>query len=106
MQIEARELKARLDRGDDVILVDVREADEIRTAEFPNAVHIPLMEVMERHSEIATDYDKDIVVICHAGARSLQVVHFLQDLGYKNAKNLDGGIDTWSAEVDPSIPRY
>jgi rhodanese-related sulfurtransferase len=103
-EISVGELKRRHDAGDDVVLLDVREPDEVATASIPWATVVPMREVPARMSEIPRD--KPLVVMCHHGGRSERVAQFLEANGYQNAINLVGGIDAWSLSVDPSVPRY
>lgn len=90
--------------ADDVVLLDVREPHELRIAAVEATVDIPMGEIPGRLNEL--DHDKTIVVMCHGGMRSMQVTGFLAQNGFANVVNLDGGIDAWSREVDPDIPRY
>ncbi len=103
--ITATELKQRLDNGDDIQIVDVREANEVAIGRIPNSIHIPLAQVLERVSEI--DPSRDTVVHCKMGGRSARAIEALQRAGYAgNLANLTGGIIAWSNEVDPSVPKY
>jgi rhodanese-related sulfurtransferase len=103
-EISVGQLKARRDRGDDLVLLDVREADELTLASLPGAVHMPMAEVPSRLSELPRH--RDIVVLCHSGARSGRVTRFLRASGFPQTVNLAGGIDAWSREIDPTVPRY
>ena len=100
------EVKAKLDRGEPLVLVDVREPEEVEIASIHGALHIPMGEIYHRYKEIAGDPNTEIIVFCHHGGRSERVMNQLWGLGYPNVKNMSGGIDRWSAEVDPSVPRY
>jgi rhodanese-related sulfurtransferase len=103
--ITATELKQRLDNGEDVQIVDVREANEVAIGRIPNSIHIPLAQVLERMSEI--DPSRDTVVHCKMGGRSARAIEALQRAGYAGSlTNLTGGIIAWSNEVDPSVPKY
>ena len=103
--ITATELKARLDNGEDVQIVDVREANEVAIGRIPNSIHIPLAQVLERMSEI--DPSRDTVVHCKMGGRSARAIEALQRSGYTGSlSNLTGGIIAWSNDVDPSVPKY
>ena len=102
--IEAVALKARLDRGDDVFILDVREPDEVFVAPFPRATHIPMRDVPSRLAEL--DPERETVVVCHHGVRSALVAMHLARMGFEHVLNLAGGIDAWSALVDPTVPRY
>jgi rhodanese-related sulfurtransferase len=90
--------------ADEVCLIDVRERIELEMASLPFAYWIPLAELPSRIGEI--DASKTIVVICHSGIRSLRAAQFLMANGYEQVFNLLGGIDAWSQQVDPSVPRY
>jgi rhodanese-related sulfurtransferase len=92
------------ENGEGVVLLDVREPDELAVASVPGARHIPMREVPARLSEL--DAAKPIVVMCHSGGRSRRVAEFLQRNGFSNVFNLKGGIDAWSTEVDSRVPRY
>jgi rhodanese-related sulfurtransferase len=104
IEITVDELKRRRDAGEDLVLLDVREPDEIATASIPWATTIPMREIPARIGEIARD--KPLIVMCHHGGRSERVASFLAANGYDNAVNLAGGIDAWSTSVDPTVPRY
>lgn len=103
--ITATELKQRLDNGEDVQIVDVREANEVAIGRIPNSIHIPLAQVLERMSEI--DPNRDTVVHCKMGGRSARAIEALQRSGYTGSlSNLTGGIIAWSNDVDASVPKY
>ena len=99
-----RELKARIDRGDSLFILDVRGMEEVALAPFPHAVHIPMGEIPSRLSEL--DPKREVVVVCHHGIRSAQVAGYLSSIGFQMVFNLTGGIDAWSVSVDPALPRY
>ncbi len=104
-EITATELKQRLDRGDDIQIIDVREANEVAIAKLPNSTHIPLGQVVNRMGEI--DSNRDTVVHCKMGGRSAKAIEALKRSGFHgNLINLKGGITAWSNEVDPSVPKY
>lgn len=104
-EITATELKRRMDAGDDIQLIDVRQPDEYAFAKIEGARLIPLGELMKRLGEI--DESKETVVHCHLGGRSARAIEALQRAGFKgDLKNLKGGITAWSDEVDPTIPKY
>jgi adenylyltransferase/sulfurtransferase len=104
-EMTATELKDRLDRGEDLQLIDVREDNEVAIARIPNTIHIPLAEVVSRMAEI--DPKRDTVVHCKAGVRSARAIEALRRSGFEgNLTNLKGGITAWSNEVDPSVPKY
>ena len=102
--IDPLTLKARLDRDESVLILDVREPGEIAIAPFPGATHIPMGDIPSRLTEL--DPDREIVVLCHHGVRSAQVAMYLARMGFERILNLAGGIDAWSETADPSTPRY
>lgn len=103
-QIAPEDLKARLDRRDPIVLVDVRQDWETKLCWLENAVHIPIEEIEHRTEEL--NPEDEIVVCCHVGQRSAAVAEYLTRLGFKNVKNLLGGLDHWAQVVDPTMPRY
>jgi molybdopterin/thiamine biosynthesis adenylyltransferase/rhodanese-related sulfurtransferase/molybdopterin converting factor small subunit len=98
------DLKKRIDAGDDVFILDVREPNEYQICKIPGAVLIPLGELPRRYAELPKD--KDIVAHCKMGGRSAKAMEFLQTVGFKRVKNLKGGILDWIDKVDPSQPKY
>ena len=102
--ITPQDLKARLDRNDRPLLLDVRQDWETRLCRLDNAVHIPIEEIELRTDEL--NADDEIVVYCHQGVRSAAVADYLRQLGFKNVKNLVGGLDHWARTVDPTMRRY
>lgn len=105
MTISPAELKAALAKGKDFRLIDVREADEWAIARLPEAELIPLSQFQTLALE-KLDPDDKIIVYCHHGMRSAKAQGFLKAKGYADVLNLTGGIDAWSAQVDPSVKRY
>jgi rhodanese-related sulfurtransferase len=104
-EMTATELKQRLDKGDDIQIIDVREDNEVAIARIPNSVHIPLGQVVNRMSEI--DPNRETVVHCKMGGRSARAIEALKRSGFNgNLTNLKGGITAWSNEVDPTVPKY
>ena len=104
-EITPTELKERLDRGDDIQLIDVREDSEVAIARIPNAIHIPMNQILSRVDEI--DPERETVVHCKGGGRSARVIDALQRTGFEGKlANLKGGILGWSNEVDPTVPKY
>jgi adenylyltransferase/sulfurtransferase len=104
-EITATELKQRLDEGDDIQLIDVRQPDEYEFAKIPGAKLIPLGEVLKRMDEI--DETKETVIHCKMGGRSAKAIEVLTRAGFKGKmSNLRGGITAWSNEVDPKVPKY
>ncbi len=102
--VEAPELKAMQERGEDFLLVDVREPHEYEIARIPGATLIPLRTLPERVAEL--DSSRTVVLYCHHGQRSQRALEFLRQSGFRRLKNLRGGIEAWSRKVDPGVPRY
>ena len=102
--ITPRQLAERIERGDDLQLVDVREGWEWQIAQIPGARLIPLVEL---ENQIETlDRDRDVVLFCKSGVRSLRAAELLADAGFERVSNVSGGIIRWSQEVDPTVARY
>ena len=89
---------------EEVTLLDVREPAEIEIASLPDTTTIPMMEIPTRLAEL--NPDATVVVMCHSGGRSRRVAEFLIASGFSRVFNLTGGIDAWSQQIDPSVPRY
>jgi sulfur-carrier protein adenylyltransferase/sulfurtransferase len=102
-EITPRELKARLDRGDDLFILDVREPHEYQICNIGGYL-IPLSDLSRRVSEL--DSSREIVAHCRSGKRSAEASEFLRQAGFRKVLNLKGGILAWSDEVDPSVPKY
>ena len=104
-QITATDLKQRIDAGEDIQLIDVRQPNEFQFARIEGAKLIPLGEVISRMDEI--DPARETVVHCHMGGRSARAIQALQHHGFEGKLyNLAGGITAWSDEVDPNVPKY
>jgi adenylyltransferase/sulfurtransferase len=106
VEISPRELARRLENGHAVRMIDVRQAWENELACLPGSVLIPLGELPQRVHEIPMEAAVMVVLYCHHGVRSLSAVAYLHRLGYYHVRSLAGGIDAWSCEVDPAVPRY
>ncbi len=103
--ITASELKERIDAGEDIQLIDVRQPDEYAFARIDGAKLIPMGEIMSRIGEL--DENRETVIHCKMGGRSARVIQALEQAGFKGTlKNLVGGITAWSNEVDPRVPKY
>lgn len=102
--ISAQDLKERLEREPNLILLDVREPHELEIAAIKGAKNIPLGEVAQRMSEL--DSAEEMVVFCKRGSRSARAIEILSSAGFKKMKNLKGGINAWAEEVDTSLPLY
>ena len=105
MEITVKELNERLQAGDEIFLVDVREPFE-RDIINIGGVLIPMRTLPDRLDELDLHKDKDIVVYCRSGARSGRVVHWLRSIGYDKALNLKGGGMAWREQIDPSLQGY
>jgi rhodanese-related sulfurtransferase len=103
-QLAPAQVKQLLDAGQPLVLLDVREPEEVALGRIAGAVHIPMGDIPGRVHEL--DPDADIVVYCHHGMRSASVAAFLTQRDFTSVANLSGGIDAWSLTVDPSLPRY
>ena len=103
-EISVTQLKARMDSGEKLNLIDVREPYEVAIAKIPGAKLIPLGQIAERAGEL--DPNSEILLHCRSGKRSADALHILKSKGFTNLKNVTGGILAWSAEVDPSVPQY
>ena len=102
-QISVTELKQRLDAGEDLFILDVREPYEYQIANIGGTL-IPQNEVPQRLTEI--DRNREIIVHCRSGARSQRIAEFLATQGYTNVKNLAGGILAWADQIDPKVQKY
>jgi sulfur-carrier protein adenylyltransferase/sulfurtransferase len=102
--ITPADVKAKIDRGDTFVLIDVREPHEYQICSIPQAKLIPLGELPKRVSELNTT--DEIVAHCKSGMRSAKAVDFLKQAGFKRVRNMKGGILAWSDTVDPSVPKY
>jgi molybdopterin/thiamine biosynthesis adenylyltransferase/rhodanese-related sulfurtransferase len=102
-EIAPRELKSRMDRGDELFILDVREPHEYQICNLGGHL-IPLGELSRRVNEL--DSSREIVAHCRSGKRSAEAVEFLRSAGFRKVLNLKGGILAWSDEVDPSVPKY
>jgi rhodanese-related sulfurtransferase len=111
IEIDVTSVKSLLDnsrhqKGEPVLVLDCREPREVATAQIVGTVHIPMREIPARLGELGDDKSRRIIVHCHHGGRSLRVTQFLRQQGFDQAQNMSGGIDAWSLEIDPAVPRY
>jgi adenylyltransferase/sulfurtransferase len=104
LEIKPAEVKARLDRGEKLVLVDVREPWEYEKCRIEGAKHVPLGS-LAASLQTLPDVD-EVICYCHHGMRSLDAAAWLRFQGFQKAKSLAGGIERWSIEVDPKVPRY
>lgn len=104
VQISAKEVSERIARGEKLLLVDVREPWEYELCRIPGAKLIPLG-TLPANLNILLDAG-DVICYCHHGMRSLDAASWLRQQGVESAKSMAGGIERWSAEIDPKVPRY
>lgn len=106
-EITPREVKSRLDKGEAIHLIDVREVQEHQIARIGDSELIPMRTVPAALSSLEEKADSGLVVVfCHHGMRSLQVVNWLRQNGLEACQSMAGGIDLWSIDIDPAVPRY
>jgi adenylyltransferase/sulfurtransferase len=107
-EMTVQELKKRIDSGNSVFLLDVREPFEQYQSkiEYENSTLIPLDQLAGRLNEIEEQKDAEVVCMCRSGGRSAQACELLEREGFKNAKNLKGGINQWAKDIDSSLPVY
>jgi rhodanese-related sulfurtransferase len=105
-EITPAQLAARLNAGEAVYLLDVRQPDEHHLAALPNSKLIPLNQLMARITEVDAPPGVPIVVYCHHGVRSRMAAQAVAQAGHGEVYSLAGGIEAWSIEVDPRVPRY
>jgi rhodanese-related sulfurtransferase len=104
IEVTPREVRARLDRGDKFLFVDVREKWEYEAAHIEGSLLIPLREIPASLPHLAAQ--GEIVFFCHHGVRSMDAAAWLRSQGVPGARSMAGGIDRWTTEVDPLVPRY
>ena len=106
IDIDVHSVQQLQNGGTDFLLLDCRQPEEYTTAKIAGSTLIPMSEIQQRVGEIGGDLNRHIVVHCHHGGRSLRVTNWLREQGFPNVQNMAGGIDAWSLEVDPTVPRY
>ena len=104
LEISAAEVKSRLESGVPFNFVDVREPEEFAIARIEGARLIPMRSVPAALAEL--DDDRPVIIFCHHGVRSLHVANWLREHGIEQVWSMAGGIDVWSLQIDPSVPRY
>jgi rhodanese-related sulfurtransferase len=104
--ISPAELHARLERGDPLHLLDVRQPVEHALAALPGSQLLPLHDLPQRWRDVKPLTDALVVCFCHHGVRSWHAAAFLEQCGFSPVYSLTGGIDAWSREIDPTVPRY
>ena len=103
-QLTPQQVQDCLEKQPAPLLLDVREEDEVRLCALPDSLHIPMNLIPLRHNELPDDVP--IIVYCHHGIRSLNVARYLAHVGFENVANLQGGIDAWARQIDPTMARY
>ena len=103
-EITVHELEAKRNAETPFVLLDVREPEEVAIVQISGSLHIPMGEIPGRLHEL--DPEKETIVYCHHGVRSLHVANFLLQRDFESVSSLAGGIDAWSLEIDPALPRY
>ena len=103
-EVSVEELSAARARGEKPLVLDVREDWELQLARIPDVVHVPMNQLPARLEEF--ERGTSVIVMCHAGGRSLRVAHFLENQGFTDVANLTGGISAWSLSVDATVPQY
>ena len=106
LEIDCRSVQEKLNVGDNLLLIDCREADECAIAKIAQAKLIPMSEIADRLRELESYRQRRMVIHCHHGGRSLRVARWLREQGFSQAQSMAGGIDGWSRDIDPSVPRY
>lgn len=107
LEVSPTEAKSRLTATNAAALIDVREPEEFALAHIPGSQLLPMQSIPAelQHLEALAD-ERDLLLLCHHGVRSLQVVAWLREHGIDNCFSVSGGIDQWSREIDPLVPRY
>jgi rhodanese-related sulfurtransferase len=107
METSPQDIQRRIDAGERLVLIDVREPEEFAITRIEGATLIPMRNVSASLRQLEAKADEStLIVFCHHGMRSLNVVHWLREQGVAACQSMAGGIDAWSATVDPSVPRY
>jgi len=106
LEIDCQSVQSKLDANADFLLLDCREADEHALVNLPQAMLLPMSELERRVGELESHRDREIVVHCHHGSRSLQVTAWLRQQGFHDVKSMAGGIDHWAVTIDSTLQRY
>lgn len=105
LEISPKDLNNVLARGEPLLLVDCREPWENEHVRLEGSLLIPMNDTPDRLEELRSSPGR-LVIYCHHGIRSMQVAHWLRSQGFEEAQSLAGGIDSWSLQIDPELPRY
>ena len=103
-EVNVLEIKSRFDANENLTIIDIRELDELEICKIEKTIHIPMMEIPNHISEF--DKDDELIILCRSGSRSARVCHFLEQKGFNNVKNLNGGILEWIKLIDSSMSGY
>ena len=107
LEVTAKDVKLRIDAGEPLLLIDVREPFEHQIAHIETSELIPMNSVPSALQTIEGKADNGVLIVfCHHGMRSLSVVNWLRQQGVEACQSMSGGIDRWSVDVDPAVPRY
>ena len=106
MEISVADAKARIDSGEGVHLIDVRERHEVAICDIEGSEHIPMMALFTGATRTTADTDAEIIVYCHTGIRSMEATMYLRHHGFTNVASMAGGIHAWAAEIDPTLATY
>jgi len=106
LEIAPQDVARMLEHGEDFLFMDCRKPEECETAHIPGTTLIPMHDLDVHLPELAKDKQRRIVVHCHKGRRSMTVTMMLRDRGFTHVQSMAGGIDRWSNEIDPSVPKY
>lgn len=106
LEVDCQTVSRKLSAGEAFLLLDCREPEEHATVNISAAQLLPMSQMQSRVSEVGADKNREIIVHCHHGGRSLRVAKWLRSQGYPNVASMAGGIDQWAVEIDPKLPRY
>ncbi len=106
LEVDCQTVNAKLQAGEDFLLLDCREPDEHQIAHIPAATLLPMSELMDRAGELEPHRHLPIVEHCHRGGRSMQVALWLRQQGFPQSQSMAGGIDQWAELIDPTVARY
>lgn len=107
LEVTPLEVKRRLDAGEALVLIDVREPQEFALTQIPGSELLPMNTIPANLQQVETKAESGtVVVFCHHGMRSLNTAAWLRRQGVENVQSMSGGIDQWSLEIDPTVPRY
>jgi rhodanese-related sulfurtransferase len=106
LEVSVQEVKRMMDAGEKFLLLDVRQPKEYDTARIAGAQLVPLSELPQRVGELRAHAGGTIITHCHKGMRSLQAAQWLRGQGFSDVRSMAGGIEAWSQQIDPGVPKY